>query len=103
PGGTAMVIVAGHFVVDPADQAAFVAGREEAMRRTRTEPGCLEYVMAADPVDPSRVVLYERWADQAALDVHLALLASGGSRATGPAPLGVEVRVYDVAGERTLG
>jgi hypothetical protein len=48
-------------------------------------------------------VLYERWADQAALDAHLALLASGGSRATGPAPLGFEVRVYDVAGERTLG
>jgi len=66
-----MVIVAGHFVVDPADQAAFVAGREEAMRLTRTEPGCLEYVMAADPVDPGRVVLYERWADQAALDAHM--------------------------------
>jgi quinol monooxygenase YgiN len=98
-----MVIVAGHFVVDPADQAAFVAGRVEAMRVTREEPGCLEYVMAADPLDPTRVVLYERWADQAALDAHLALLATGGSRATGPAPLGFEVRVYDVAGERSLG
>ena len=36
---------------DPADQAAFVAGRVEAIEATRTEPGCLEYVMAADPAD----------------------------------------------------
>ena len=30
-----MLIVAGHFVVDPADQAAFVAGRADAVRTTR--------------------------------------------------------------------
>jgi quinol monooxygenase YgiN len=98
-----MVIVAGHFVVDPADQEAFVAGRIEAMTATRTEPGCLEYVMAADAADPSRVILFERWADQAALDAHLARIAEHGSQATGPAPTGFVVKVYDVAAERDLG
>ena len=98
-----MLIVAGHFVVDPGDQAAFVAGRAEAMRATRAEPGCLEYVMAVDPVDPSRVVLFERWADQASFDAHMAVIAQGGSKATGPAPQGFEVKIYDVAGERAFG
>lgn len=97
-----MLIVAGHFVVDPADQAAFVAGRHEAMRATRAEAGCLEYVVTADPIDATRVILYERWVDQASLDAHLASLA-GGSRATGPAPQGVEVTIYDIAGERSFG
>ena len=98
-----MLIVAGHFVVDPADQAAFVEGRVEAMRATREEPGCLEYVMAADVVDASRVILFERWADQAAFDQHMAVLAQGGSKATGPAPKGFEVKIYDISGERAFG
>jgi hypothetical protein len=33
-------------------------------------PGCLEYSVHADLDDPDRYVLYERWADQAALDRH---------------------------------
>ena len=28
--------------------------------------------MSADPIDPGRIVLFERWADQASLDAHLA-------------------------------
>ena len=98
-----MLIVAGHFVVDPADQAAFVAGRVAAMEATRTEAGCLEYVMAADPVDATRVILFERWADQAAFDAHMAVIAQGGSKSTGPAPRGFEVKIYDVAAERAFG
>jgi len=98
-----MLIVAGHFVVDPADQAAFVAGRVEAMTATRAEAGCLEYVMAADPVDASRVILFERWADQESFDAHMAAIAAGGSKSTGPAPTGFEVTIFDVAGERAFG
>ena len=94
-----MLIVAGHFEVDPADQAAFVAGRVEAMKTTRAENGCLEYAMTADPVDPSRVLLFERWADQAAFDAHMAAVASA-PRGTGPAPKGFSVKIYDIAGER---
>ena len=97
-----MLIVAGHFVVDPADQAAFVASKVEAMERTRTEAGCLEYAMTADPVDAGRVILYERWADQASFDAHMAALASA-PKSDGPAPQGFEVKIYDIAGERAFG
>jgi quinol monooxygenase YgiN len=97
-----MLIVAGHFDVDPADQAAFVAGRVDQMKATRSEPGCLEYAMSADPADPARVLLFERWADQAAFDAHMAAVAAA-PRSGGPAPKGFSVTIYDIAGERAFG
>jgi quinol monooxygenase YgiN len=97
-----MLIVAGHFVVDEGDQEAFVAGRTEAMRGTRAEPGCLEYALTADPVDATRVLLYERWADQAAFDAHMATLAEK-PKASGPAPKGFDVKIYDIEGVRDFG
>ena len=97
-----MLIVAGHFTVAAEDHAAFVAGRVEAMKHTRTENGCLEYVMSADPVDPTRVMLFERWADQAAFDAHMAGLKDA-PKSTGPAPKGFDVKIYDIAGVRGFG
>src|SRR5277367_6161504 len=97
-----MLIVAGHFVVDPSEQQEFVAGRAGAMKATRDEPGCLEYVMSADPVDESRVVLFERWADQSAFDAHMAGIAKAPP-SSGPTPTGFVVKIYDIAGERAFG
>ena len=97
-----MLIVAGHFDVDPAERDEFLAGRVDAIRSTRTEGGCLEYVMSADPVDPTRVMLFERWADQAAFDAHMAGIKTA-PRPTGPAPKGFSVKIYDIAGERSFG
>ena len=68
----AMVIVGGWFEVDPSERDAFVAAQADAIRRSRAEQGCIEYVIAADPVEPGRAVLFERWASQADLDAHLA-------------------------------
>src|SRR3954471_25066471 len=67
-----MVIVAGSFVVAASDRDAFIEGRRSGMEASRAEAGCLDYVFAADTLDPERVVLFERWADQAALHAHLA-------------------------------
>lgn len=97
-----MLIVAGHFDVDPADRDEFLAGRVDAIRTTRTEGGCLEYVMSADPVDPTRVMLFERWADQAAFDAHMAAIQTA-PRPGGPSPKGFSVKIYDIAGERSFG
>jgi len=57
---------------DPSERDAFVAGRIEAMRNSRAEQGCIEYVIAADTVGSGRAVLFERWESQADLDAHLA-------------------------------
>lgn len=39
-------------------------------RLSREEAGCLEYTLLEDPTDPSRLSLYERWADAGALADH---------------------------------
>ena len=98
-----MVIVGGTFEIEPGQRDQFIAGRMEMMRTSRAEAGCLEYTFAADPLNPGRVVLYERWESQAALDVHLAALRGGSSR---PADVGVSsssIVIYEVSGERPLG
>lgn len=97
-----MLIVAGHFELDPADRDAFLAGRSPGMIATRTEPGCLEYVMSADPIDETRVMLFERWEDQAAFDGHMAAL-SQAPKYVGPAPKGFKVKIYDIEGVRDFG
>jgi quinol monooxygenase YgiN len=102
------VIVAGWFEIDPAERDAFVAGRVDAMVRSRAERGCIEYVIAADPVDPGRAVLFERWESQADLDAHAAAArdaARDSPKVDGPsvAPTAVSIKVYDVTGERPLG
>ena len=98
-----MVIVGGRFEVDPEQREAFLAGRMEAMRASRAEAGCLEYTFSADPIEPGRVVLFERWESQEALDAHL---AAQQTRPVGSplavAPISVYIVAYDVAGERTL-
>ena len=97
-----MLIVAGHFDVDPAQRDEFLAGRVDSIRSTRSEGGCLEYVMSADPVDTTRVMLFERWADQAAFDAHMEVIKTA-PRPSGPAPKGFSVKIYDIAGERSFG
>jgi quinol monooxygenase YgiN len=47
---------------------------EEALRNmvapTRAEPGNRDYQLFRDPKDPSRFVLFERYADEAAFEAH---------------------------------
>jgi quinol monooxygenase YgiN len=93
-----VVIVGGRFEVDPAEREAFLAERYEMMRTSRGEDGCLEYTFAPDPLEPGRVVLFERWESQAALDAHLAAI----SATTTVTPRSASVTVYEVAGERSL-
>lgn len=93
-----MIIVGGRFEVDPEQRDAFLAERHQLMRTSRSEDGCLEYTFAADPLEPSRVILFERWENQAALDAHLAAI----SATTTVTPRSTLITIYDVAGERRL-
>jgi quinol monooxygenase YgiN len=93
-----VIIVGGRFDVDPEQRDAFLAERHEIMRTSRNEDGCLEYSFAADPLEPDRVILFERWESQAALDAHLAAI-SPTSTVTARS---TSITVYEVAGERRL-
>jgi quinol monooxygenase YgiN len=99
-----MVIVAGEFEVDPLEREAFLASRVATMVASRAEEGCLEYTFAADPTTPERVILFERWESQEALDAHLRAPRDTATP-SGPvvAVLSSSLVIYDVASERPLG
>jgi quinol monooxygenase YgiN len=99
----ATVIVQGVFSIDPEERDRFVESSVEAMRTSRQEEGCLEYVIAADPADPERAVLSERWESMDHLERHLARQGSGprGAEAR-PVPRGLEITLYEVATSRPL-
>jgi quinol monooxygenase YgiN len=50
------------------------AALTEMIERSRKEERCLGYSYAVDVIDPSKLVVVEKWADQAALDYHFQTL-----------------------------
>ena len=66
-----MIIVQGTGRVDSELRERFLAQRVESMQVSRAEPGNLEYVFAADPIEADRVILSERWETQEDLTAHL--------------------------------
>jgi quinol monooxygenase YgiN len=97
----ANVIVQGVFVVEPAERDQFIEGSIEGMRASRAEAGCLEYVFAADPLDPARVVLSERWESMDLLREHLKGQRSRPATDR-PKTQSVEIVLYDVASSTKL-
>lgn len=93
-----MVIVQGVFEIEPTERDRFLDARTDAMRSSRSEDGCLEYVLAADPLDPGRVIISERWESMDHLQRHL----DGASAGHGPAPTGAQLTVYEIAGSWNL-
>ncbi len=90
-----MIIVGGTFDVDPDRRDEFLAERVGAMKASRAEAGCLDYVFSADPLEPGRVLLYERWEDQACLDAHLNRLRTESPAENAVPPRKVSVVFYD--------
>lgn len=64
-----MLIVAGWIRVAPGRRDAFVETSRAAVVAARSAPGCLDFVVAADSVDPGRVNVFERWETAAQLEV----------------------------------
>jgi quinol monooxygenase YgiN len=60
-GPTCMLIIAGYLVVDPGSRDSYVAECARVVQQARSAPGCLEFAITADTVDPARVQVYERW------------------------------------------
>jgi quinol monooxygenase YgiN len=98
-----VVIVQGVFSVDSGERDRFVETSVETMRSSRQEGGCLEYVIAADPLDPERVVLSERWESMQHLQQHLAQQKTPARDVDArPVPRNVEITLFEVATSRPL-
>ena len=67
-----MILLTGWVDVDPARRDAALAAGRPHMAATRAWPGCLDYVWSADPLNPARIYIYERWENATALESHFA-------------------------------
>jgi quinol monooxygenase YgiN len=94
-----MVIIAGHIVVDPQQREFYLAGCVDVVEQARRAPGCLDFAVTADLVDPRRIDIFERWESQAAVE---AFRGSGPSDEQRAAMLSASVAEYDVADVRSL-
>jgi len=94
-----MVIVAGYLVVDPHEREAYLADCVKVVDQARRAPGCLDFSLSADLVEPGRIVIFERWESQADVET---FRGSGPSDEQSAATLAASVAEYDVAGVRSL-
>lgn len=89
-----MLIIAGYLTVARADRDAYVAECVAAVEAARVAPGCLDYSITADTVDPARIVIYERWESEQKL---LAFRGSGPSDDQQAAILDADVKRYMIS------
>jgi len=89
-----MLIIAGHLVVSASDRDAYVAECVETIEAARAAPGCLDFSITTDAVDPTRIRIYERWEDEERL---LAFRGSGTSDGQQAAIVDADVKRYTIS------
>jgi quinol monooxygenase YgiN len=62
-----MIIVSGRIYVRRGARQAFLTSSLAAVAQARRSPGCRDFVVAADPLEPDRVNVYEEWESEEAL------------------------------------
>lgn len=62
-----MIIVSGKLYVRSGTIDAFLAASAEAMAAARIARGCRDFIVAADPIEETRVNVYEEWETEADL------------------------------------
>lgn len=97
-----MLIVTGYMYVAPSDLLRFHAELQAAALLVRQRIGNLSYDAVIDDAQAGRLLIAERWRDQAALDAHLAapdmkaFVRRWGGKMRG------DIRKYDASNERDL-
>lgn len=62
-----MLIVSGRLYLEPRAMKKFLAASARAIALARKSPGCRDFVVAEDPIEPDRVIVYEEWESENAL------------------------------------
>jgi quinol monooxygenase YgiN len=94
-----MIIVSGWLKVAPGERAAYLHGCRVVMEAARSSPGCRDFHLSADPIEPDRINVVERWDSVADVE---AFRGSGPSGDQQAAILDAEVVQYEVASAQPL-
>jgi len=65
-----MLIVSGKIIVSPGARDDFLAMSRDAIETARRTAGCRDFIVAAAPIEPDRINIYEEWESADALERH---------------------------------
>lgn len=97
-----MIIVMGYITLQPSDVSGFIADMQPFATTTRAEDGCLFFGATAEDAAAGRILVAERWRDQAALTAHLAAPATEAFVKIWAGRMTGEILKFDAANERGL-
>jgi len=81
-------------MLDPADRDRFLVANAAVVPQGRRAPGCLDFVQAADPIDTSRINIFERWDNEEHL---LAFRGAGQPESDSPPIQSATVKRYVIS------
>ncbi len=61
------IIISGKLYTDTEKRDEYIARHQEMVARARKYPGCIDLVIAADPLEADRINNYEAWESEEAL------------------------------------
>jgi quinol monooxygenase YgiN len=99
-----LILIAGFLKYPPGGIDKLRGEMEKVVEATRREDGCINYDFAIDISDPTRLIVFERWRDQDALDAHIKSAHIAAWRAAGAAagPAERHLTVWEVDEGRAL-
>jgi quinol monooxygenase YgiN len=72
-----VIIIAGTLHVAAADRQQYLEVAGSATRMARATDGCLDFAQSADPIEPGRINIFERWETDAQLQAFRSLPGDG--------------------------
>ena len=97
-----MLIVTGYMHIDASDLSRFHAELQAVAPIVRQRPGNLSYDAAVDDAQAGRLLIAERWHDQAALNAHLDAPETKAFVQRWQSKMRGDIRKYDASNERDL-
>jgi quinol monooxygenase YgiN len=84
--------------IKPGLEETFIQEAKWIIDHTHNEEGCLEYTLYQDPVNKSNFFFFERYKDQAAIDVHFGApyFKEFGEKAGAWIREPTEIKIYDI-------
>jgi quinol monooxygenase YgiN len=99
-----MIIIAGTITFDPAKREALESGFAAMQAETLKESGCGAYEIYNSRSDDGTVLIFEKWADDAALAAHMTSphMAAFGAVMGSIGIKGIDIKKYSGATEGPL-
>ena len=99
-----MIVIEGTVRIPPENLERARPVMEQMIRASRAEPGCLDYALTEDPLDPGLIRVYEHFVDEAALAFHRATpnMATWRAACAALGAYGRDLSSFDVSDYRKI-